>query len=474
MRRIFHGGLIMLLLSAAALSAAMNNKVTVAQAGGKIRWTKIALGPEGIAHVVYSDELEAEVRTPILYVSYNGQNASSPFLVTRSWDTAAMQASVAVSSRGLIAVVWSEPRSDSIFLRVFDPAANAWLTEERVSNWGSDEPEVVVDKDGNIHVFFYDGGEGRIYVRSKVNGVWEPHALISKSDARCVQGGIALDSEGYVWVVWLQRDCSDPSFCQYKVHYRKRLSTTPGWTSQHWVNEEGLSQERPAIAVGPDNIPWITWTDVNHDESAQVVVCRLDMNEPPLERITGSWTQHFPKIAVDINNKPHIAVQQGAGDEGDGILYLTNAGGSWTQQMMDGPWTKCGGIAADGYGNVAVSWSGFYGDGSHVYINSIEPVSPKYFYAPVNLSSSLIMSGARKAPKITYNLSWSANPENDDRYLNGYNIYMKEDTGSFQLLEAVTKSTFSRSFEFDQVNVKRVFAISTVNLGGAESVLEEF
>ncbi len=476
MRRMMMSGLILLLMAAASLSAAMNNQVTVAQVGGKVRWTQIALGPDGVAHVVFIEQLDADVRNPLYYVSYDGQNISSPFMLTRSLDTFAMQPFIATNAKGQIVVVWSEPRDDSIFMRQYDPASKTWLAEERVTNWGVDEPSVVIDNEGNIHVFFYDGGDGRVYVRSKVNGAWEAHSLISRGDVRCLQGNICLDSAGYVWAVWLQQDCGNPANCEYKAHYRKRLSNTPGWTPQRWVNEQGMSQERPHIAVGPDNLPWFTWADVDPKESAQIAVCKLvnESSDPPLEFVTGSWTQHFPRIAVDINNKAHLAVQQGAGDEGDGILYLTNAEGAWTQQMMHGAWTKCGGVATDGFGNVAVSYSHFHGAGSYVYINSKEPIVPKYFHPPVNLASSLFMTGTRKSPKITYNLSWQANPENDDRFLSGYKIYVKEGSGNFQVLETVSKTTFSRSFEFDSVNVKRVFAITTVNLGGAESGLAEF
>jgi len=139
------------------------------------------------------------------------------------------------------------------------------------------------------------------------------------------------------------------------------------------------------------------------------------------------------------------------------------------------PWTKAGGISADDFGNVAVCCSAYYGaNGSDVQLFSLEPISPKYFLPPVNLSATVVMSSLKTTPKITYNLSWSANPENNEAYLNGYKIYVKENTGSYQLLTSVTKSTFSQSLEFSDFTKKRRFAISTVNLGGGESVLVEF
>jgi hypothetical protein len=474
MKRVLFGGLILLFFFTTALPATIGNRIVYAHVGGKVRMSQVALGADGIAHLVFVEILDEDVRNPLFYVSYDGQKSSSPYMLTRSIDTYATQPHIAANSRGQVVAVWSEPRDDSIFMRVLDPQTKTWGPEQRVSNWGVDEPSVAMDKDGNVHVFFYDSGDGRCYVRSKINGVWEREFLLSRSDVRCVQGNVVLAKDGTVWACWLQQAWVG-NYAEYKTHYRKRLPNSTTWLPQSWVNETGESQERPYIGVGPNGIPWLTWQDVDPGESTQIVVCKLDESSNPMEMVTGRWTQHFPRIAVDINNKVHLAIQQGAGDEGDGMLYKNNVDGGWSAQDLPGPWTKIGGISADDFGNVAVSLAAFYGEGgSDVMLYSLEPISPKYFLPPVNLSATVVMSSLKITPKITYNLSWSANPENNEAYLNGYKIYMKENTGTYQLLTSVTKSTFSQSLEFTDVTKKRKFAISTVNLGGGESVLVEF
>jgi hypothetical protein len=149
--------------------------------------------------------------------------------------------------------------------------------------------------------------------------------------------------------------------------------------------------------------------------------------------------------------------------------------GFWQSQMMWGGYTKSGGISADGFGNVAVSWSAWYGaESSDVFINSLTPITPKYFLPPVNLSVTLSLSGVRRSPRATYKLSWNAHPNNTDNFLAGYKIYVKENAGGYQLLATVGKTTFSQSFDFTDLSKKRKFAISTVNLGGGESELSEF
>lgn len=474
MKRTVVPALLLALSATTALSAAMNHKVAVAHVGGKVRWSQVALGPDSIAHVVFVEILAPDTRNPLYYVSYDGQRATPPLMLTASLEDFAMQPHIAAGANGQLAVVWSEPRKGAIFLRMFDPVQDDWLPAERVTGMGLDEPHVVVGTDGDIHVYFYDVNDGRCYVRSKVGGSWQSEFLLSRADVRCLAGGIALADDGAVWAIWVQQDCSDPANCEYKAHFRKR-TTSGTWLPQRWINEEGLSQERPAIGVGPNGVPWISWGDVTPTESTRVVAGRLDEAQNPIEYVTGSWTQHSPRVAVDINNNCHLAVQQGPGDEGDGLLYVTNASGGWSTQMMDGPWTKAVGISADGFGNVAVSWSAFLGAaGSNVYINSLEPISPKYLHPPVDLSLHLTLGSVKRTPRIAYNLSWAANPENDDRYMRGYRIYMKEDGGNYQQLLDVSQTTFSQRFEFSNITPKRRFAITSVNSIGAESVLTEF
>lgn len=466
--------LLLFLTAAAAQAALMNHQVRVAHVGGKVRWSQVALGPDGIAHVVFVEMLAEDTRNPLYYVSYDGQSASQPFLITASIEDFAMQPCVATSTRGAVAVVWAQPRDSSIFLRIFDPAANGWLPIERVSNRGQDEPAVVVEPNGNIHVFFWDSADGICYVKSKISGAWESDFMLSNPVERCMKGSVALGKDGTVWAVWMERECSSGSPCEYKTYYRTRKSST-SWTAKRPVNKSGLSQELPFIAVGPDGTPWVAWGDTTEDEQSAVAVVRLNQADNPIQFVTGYWTQHGPRVAADVNNNCHISIQQGGGDYGDGVWYLNNVGGAWKNQAMPGAYTKTGGISADTYGNVAVSWSGWQGlNGSDVYINSLEKIVPKYFYPPVDLAVSVTATGSNRSSHVVYNLSWSANPLNNEEYLSGYNIYLKENNGEFLLLMTVDKSVFGQSVSFSDLSKKRRFAISTVNLGGAESSLVEF
>jgi hypothetical protein len=480
MKKIRLFALLFVLSALSAMAQLMNNQVTVAHSGTKVRWSQVALGPDGVAHVCYVamwnvDWPDPTDTNPLYYVSYNGTTASTPVMLTAHYEDFARQPGIGAGANGMVAVVWAEPHDHSIFMRVLDPATHAWQTIERVSNWGQDEPSVVIEPNGNIHVYFWDSGTGRCISKSKINGVWEGEMVLSNQDTRCMKGGISLALDGTIWAVWMERECaSGGGSCEYKVKYSTRTASTY-WVPAKTVNPAGLSQELPMISVGPDGIPWVTWGDTTDGEMSAVAVARLDGVANPLTILTGHYTQHGPRTATDIYNNCHISIQQGGGDYGNGILYLNNVGGTWKTQIMEGAYTKTGGISADSYGNVAVSWSAYFGgEGSDVFINSLQPIVPKYFYPPVNPLVSLSSSGVRRSPRAVYRLSWSANPVNNDQYLSGYKIYLKENNGNYTLVSSVGKATFNATFTFTDLSKKRRFAITTVNMGGAESARLEF
>jgi hypothetical protein len=183
-------------------------------------------------------------------------------------------------------------------------------------------------------------------------------------------------------------------------------------------------------------------------------------------------TQHYPRVTVDARGAVHVAAQLGGGDYGSGYVYNNNVSGEWMdeEEYFLSAMDKSPGISSDDFGNVAVCVSNWIsGVESEIWVKSIDPILPKKFLPPVNLSSSVKISNAHKAGKAVFTLNWGANPENNDQYISGYRIYKKEGSGNWELLLTATKGTTSAQFTFNDLDSKRSFAITTISLGGMDS-----
>jgi hypothetical protein len=473
-KTLFLAFLGVLLAGTAVAADLMKYPVRVATVDGRIRETDLAMGIEGKVHVAFLEDTNGGGDL-VYYVNYDGTTASEKFLVCGSLQTRASQPGLGIGPKGLVGVVWGVPSEASVYLRLYDSVKNQWQPIEKVSDGtGADQPDIAIDADGNVHVFYFSDGRGACMARSKINGVWEAEYRLSAGGARGSQGGIAIGPDGWVWAMWRIKECSGNT-CEYKLWYTARTKST-AWLGGRKITEGGASMAHPSITVGPDGVPWVAYGDVDESEIPEIWVCKLNEKDNPRQlAIPPGWSWHYPRIAIDTNLKVHVSTQMGAGDMGDGVYYTNNVTGSWDPgQALLGSWVKYAGIGADGWGNVAVVWSAQLENRSEVWINSLEPIQPKYFYPPVSPTIGIVLSKLKKVPQITYRLGWSANPENINDYLQGYNLYVSENGGEWQNLTQVSKTAFNAELTFTDISKKRLFGIATVSLSGRASDIVVF
>ena len=446
------------------------------------KWGQVAFTPDGKVHIIWEEDYHDSGGSDIFYASYDGFEWNGPIKITNSRNIPKERPHVSTSQDGGVFAVWNQ--AGEVYFREYDPISDKWLPDKRIAtgDYEAGEPQVAVDPDGNIYIFWF-AEAGRTYSRSRINGEWENIFRLS-STRRATQGGIAAGKDGRVWVIWREKQSNG----EYKIYYRKRTKNTE-WSSAEPMNWAGASQSHPCIAVGPDHVPVVSYEDVDVGEQREIWICTLDEDENPREMVEGVALHHYSRIAIDSEGNKHVAWQIGPGDFGFGIKYTNNMDGKWKSPVVmpnSSGWPKLPGIAADEGGNVALVWaSSISGRDKEIWFSSLYPVELKRFDPPAVASCEIAVSAAMRGADISYTITWEKNPNNTEKFISGYNIYVKEGQQDWQIFKFVDKSevesdettyrkTYSSGTDFTTggANVKRQFGITTVSTWGQESDLK--
>jgi hypothetical protein len=451
----------------------LNYQTQVAAGNGQVRWSNCQFAPDGTLYVVYGNSgftpwAAVSMDNPIWMVSYDGTSASTPFNVTDTATVDAYQPNIAINKSGLMAVVWGQQQSDSIYLRTYDTVAKTWGSIETVATgYGNYEPAVVIDSQGNIFMAWFTALSGGVYTRAKVNGVWEdifrqPAVGLTK------QQQIAIGPDDVVHLVWI-----DKNYGTFTGKYSKR-SRSFAWTApEEWVIL--VEPTHPSITITPDNVPWVASQEAVDPLEHFSEIWIMNLTAPAQRsKIGQDISQHYPRIQADSNGNLHVAIQDGGNDIGIGVLYGNNIDGNFGNlQYLPGTKAMQEGIHSDGQGNTAVCWTSLTsGTTSKIYIASLKPISPTE--PPVDLGMTISTNGVLKGTTTTYNLSWAKNPLNKDENLSGYKIYGQDSGGVWVPYASVPATSLSTSIQISSRFHKMEFAIVAVSKSGFESARAEF
>ncbi|MCX6566535.1 MAG: PKD domain-containing protein [Candidatus Aminicenantes bacterium] len=339
-----------------------------------VRWTQCVFGPDGVLWVIWvPGNTNAQSGGPIWVLSYDGNTVSMPANLTNISTIKANRPHISVSPKGQILASWGVVGTKSVYMRIRDHKTKTWGEIIPVAEgYGGDEPCAQMDKNGNIHVFFSDESGGQIFVRSRINGVWEN--VVKLSQGRGKQGSLAVGSDGRAHAVWIEKGASG----LYENVYTNRTATTSWYTREGLPGESGASNH-PWIAVGPNNKAIVAWQDISHPDLENGSEIRVLELGSTWETVISFMMQHFPRVIVDRHNKIHVACQTGGGDFGSGLRYTNNVKGTWMNpQQLLASMPKVPGLSADPAGNVAATMSSWTTTGNHtgsdIKVWSLNPI----------------------------------------------------------------------------------------------------
>jgi len=415
-QRILVGLYAVLLLTTFQFGQQMGNGRVVYHASYGVRWTQCAFGPDSTLWVVWvPGDANPNNGGPVYVVSYDGTTSSEPVNVTDSAYIQANRPHIAVSTAGDVLVTWGTLSNNSTFSRVYDHGTRTWGAIETVFDGdASFEPCGQIDKYGNLHVVSNVYAGGRAFARSKINGVWENVYPLAQGYGE--QSAIALDPNGTVHAILIEKMDSG----SYELFYSSRTAEEGWYTREPIPGEEG-SAALPWIAAGPNGVAVATWMDYPNplEEGGTNIKAMKIQSGAQSQNALDMYMQHFPRIAVDKDNNVHVAAQAGAGDGGDGFRYSNNIGGTWKPvQTIAGNAPKVVGLAADMFGNVAVSmssWVSYSLDmGTDIYVYSLNPIvatplptaefaySPTTGYPPLSVTFTATPSYGLDGQEVNY------------------------------------------------------------------------
>ncbi len=238
--------------------------------------SSMAVAPDGTPYVAWSDRAEGEFD---IYVRrWNGSSweevgpgsASGGGISDINWDSDAP--SLAIAPDGVPYVIWRNEAWH--YYEIYGKRWNGSAWEEvgsgsasggGISNTpytNSFEPAMAIDPNGTPYVAWADGPEGRyeIYVR-RWNGIsWEGVGTGSVSSV----GGsnsIAIAPDGTVYVAWRQSDGHDGEIYVRWWNGSSWEEVGAGSASGGGISDNDNSSGYPSVAVAPDGVPYVAWTD---------------------------------------------------------------------------------------------------------------------------------------------------------------------------------------------------------------------
>lgn len=277
------------------------------------------------------------------------------------------------------------------------PAATAVADDHTwsISSIGSNiaSPSIAVDADGNPHVSYILNND--LYVAELVDGTWNSQIIDAASQCG-YNTVIAIDSQGYTHIMYMDvteswawtlmyannvnegyviydlgqtiyygfdmtLDSNDNVHVAYHPQGANVMSygTNAGGSWSFNMIDEGAIEVFPgaefSIATDSQNRPHIA--AVTSSDPVHLIYASYDGSSWNVESPDGTTkTLRYLDLAIDSNDKAHMVYVL---DPVRNVKYVTNAGGSWTSNVIEGTLevtNQCVSIVTDSSDNVHITY----------------------------------------------------------------------------------------------------------------------
>jgi len=246
--------------------------------------------------------------------------------------TEQMVPSLAVDHRGRAVAVWQDNRNGppDIYWATLPPGIGGWIAGGRVNDVPMGQqinPDVVIDRQGTIHVVWEDYRSGPndpdIYWASLPLGAgsWSASQRVNDDapGSRQSHPALAVDRFNNLYAVWTDDRDGNPD-----IYFAKLSAGTSVWSPNVRVNDVVTGQQvNPDVVVGGQGAVHVVWEDYRHglhDPDIYWAVLPAGASSwSPSHRVNddlGEAPQRHPAIAVTRKGSVYAVWEDGRNDDG--------------------------------------------------------------------------------------------------------------------------------------------------------------
>ncbi len=217
----------------------------------------------------------------------------------------------------------------------------------------STQPTADAGTSNSVFVAWYDysdsGGDAEIYVRRWDGDSWNEVGTgsasgggVSNNNGLSIHPDIAAAPDGTIFIAW-----ADGSSGNQEIYVRQWDGSQWAEIGEHSASGQGISDNTglstsPSLAVDPDGIPYVAWSDLSSGSAAAVYVRRWNgvlweevgdgsaTNFGISESYSGPTNSVTPVIAIDSSGRAYVAWSQYTGTHFNVYVKRWN-GVSWEE-----------------------------------------------------------------------------------------------------------------------------------------------
>lgn len=318
----------------------------------------VAYDDQGKVHVVWTDDRDRNFE---IYHKYKESGIWSAD--TRlTFDNAYSARPVIVSGRfGLIHLVWNDSRDGNkeIYHKVY--FLGGWGGDTRVTDTAGDSFASSIAIDGNtLHLVYQEDVSGftEIMYRTYSGAIWsEAFPLTSVGAGHRMVPTIAIGYDHSIHVAWWDTRPDTSGSTDGQIYYRVK---TTDWSEEELVSNPDGDAMRPNIAIDDDGGVHVVWID-KRDPFDQIYFREKGTGgwEPEVALTSGNYVHYHPSIAT-VGTDLFVAYWDNHISDTNSEVFVRNrTSGVWsgTARISDGigPSTLCC-LVAEPTGNLHVAW----------------------------------------------------------------------------------------------------------------------